>query len=475
MKKLASVVLFGAIATGAVGCEALHEGMEGHKTVVARVDGFSLKIEHAAELLAAATSRVAPAVPIVVDPLTDLWIGYTLLASELASADSLDDVDLTPPAQFSSDQELVWNLHRGTILARAEPSESELRESYEREQPMTVVEGQHILIRVPESATSSQQDSLRRHAQGIWERAMSGEPFEELARTFSEDPTTASRGGWLGPIRRGRLVPEIEAVVFALEPGVVSETVRSRFGYHIIKVTKRDSPEFDDVRDEYRGTVLDRRMDEIEAIYMDSLFDAADLRFAPGLATLTGQLASSEKLQRLSPAERSATLVRFRGGSLRVGELADFLMRVGPNTRAMFASGDSAQVRELLREMVRNKLLVSAAESQGYSLTESQVDSLRKDSQRELYVAATVAGFRRQELLRGEDAITAEVDRALKEVLARESSPRPVEKVAPALRRGRAIQVYPHRFPAVVARLIEIREAQAQGNDGDAPGEQPKR
>jgi len=57
-----------------------------------------------------------------------------------------------------------------------------------------------------------------------------------LARRYSDDKTSAIRGGDLGFFARGRMVPEFEVAAFSLEPGQVSDLVRTPFGYHIIKV-----------------------------------------------------------------------------------------------------------------------------------------------------------------------------------------------------------------------------------------------
>jgi peptidyl-prolyl cis-trans isomerase SurA len=73
-----------------------------------------------------------------------------------------------------------------------------------------------------------------------------GRAFDEAARQFSDDPS-GQRGGDLGPFGHGDMVPEFEAVAFTLKPGDMSQPVRTRFGYHIIKVdshqAKTDSTE----------------------------------------------------------------------------------------------------------------------------------------------------------------------------------------------------------------------------------------
>lgn len=457
MKRHRSPVVILLLSVTLAGCGAMREGMEGHDNVVARADGFTLTIDHAAELLATTTEQIAPAVPLVVDPVTDLWIGYTLLASEFASPDTFSDVDFTPLIGLAMDQTLVWQLHEDVIMEQAGLTESSLRESYEREQPYARVEAQHILVRVPGSASAAQADSLHDIAESLRERVLNGEDFDELAKTYSDDPSSASRGGRLDWFERGRLVPEVEEVVFGMQPGEISEVIRSSFGYHVFKVTDRESPDFETVSETYTRDLMDLRVPELERAYIDSLFDAGNVRFTPGVVPLAKQLAMSPKLERLSRAERAAEMATYRGGALTVGEYADFVIRGSPNSRSVFASSDSARVIALLREMLRNELLVRAARDQGYTLPETQVDSLRDEARRELSVACTMAGFRRDELLASDSAITAAVDRVMVEVLTRQRSPRALERVAPALKLGHAIQVYPDRFPAVIARLVEIR------------------
>ena len=57
-----------------------------------------------------------------------------------------------------------------------------------------------------------------------------------LASQFSEDPASAQQGGDLGFFKRGDMVKPFEETAFELKPGVVSDPVRTDFGYHLIKV-----------------------------------------------------------------------------------------------------------------------------------------------------------------------------------------------------------------------------------------------
>ena len=71
------------------------------------------------------------------------------------------------------------------------------------------------------------------------ERVLRGEKFSMLARLYSDDPGSASKGGELGFVERGTLYPEFEAVAFNLKTGEISEVVQTKAGYHIIQMIER--------------------------------------------------------------------------------------------------------------------------------------------------------------------------------------------------------------------------------------------
>jgi peptidyl-prolyl cis-trans isomerase D len=97
--------------------------------------------------------------------------------------------------------------------------------------------GRHILVKVKQnpSATEGHDDAeARSMAEGLLARVKGGEPFEKVAKEKSED-SSAANGGSLGCFGKEQMVPEFSSVAFALQPGSISEVVKSSFGYHIIK------------------------------------------------------------------------------------------------------------------------------------------------------------------------------------------------------------------------------------------------
>jgi len=115
----------------------------------------------------------------------------------------------------------------------------------------------HILIKVPEGADEAQVEAARKKAEKILKELKEGKKgFEELAKEYSEDPGTKDKGGDLGYFGRGTMVKPFEDAVFSMKKSEVKGPVRTRFGFHIIKL--------EDIRPE-RTKPLDEVKAQIEA------------------------------------------------------------------------------------------------------------------------------------------------------------------------------------------------------------------
>ena len=94
----------------------------------------------------------------------------------------------------------------------------------------------HILVQVAERADIDTVLAAQIKVEDARKRALAGEVFEDLARELSDDVGSKSEGGETGFFTQGAMTPEFEKAAFALEVGELSEPVRTRFGYHLIKV-----------------------------------------------------------------------------------------------------------------------------------------------------------------------------------------------------------------------------------------------
>lgn len=123
-----------------------------------------------------------------------------------------------------------------SYMTDKEVTEKLAREAYDRMQ--TDLHISHILVRVdPEAGKQEEMRALTR-AQDLYQRLQEGAVFAELARKFSDDKSSAQAGGDLGYITA--MLPNgfyaMESAAYALEPGEISEPVRSPLGYHILNL-----------------------------------------------------------------------------------------------------------------------------------------------------------------------------------------------------------------------------------------------
>jgi len=95
----------------------------------------------------------------------------------------------------------------------------------------------HILISVPQTATSTQLDDADRKAKDVYTRASGGEDFAKLAIAYSNSQT-ALEGGSLGWRKGSELPTFLSEVVAKLKPGQVSEPLRTPTGYHIVRLNE---------------------------------------------------------------------------------------------------------------------------------------------------------------------------------------------------------------------------------------------
>jgi peptidyl-prolyl cis-trans isomerase SurA len=92
--------------------------------------------------------------------------------------------------------------------------------------------------------SKQQKQETREQLEEIRKRILAGEDFATLAKQYSQDPSTAVKGGELGMMKKKMLVPEYEAAALRLEPGQLSGIVETQFGFHLIQLIERKGQEF---------------------------------------------------------------------------------------------------------------------------------------------------------------------------------------------------------------------------------------
>lgn len=187
---------------------------------------------------------------------------------EIPAQMSMQAVTLTPKT-LAAEQGVAWD-EIETYYARH-------KDEFTRPEQ---VKARHILIRVGQEASEEEVRKAREQINAAAVRVEQGADFEQVAMDVSQGPS-ADQGGDLGWFGRDSMVPEFEKAAFGLQPGELSEPVRTKFGFHLIKVTDRREAgvqPLDEVQEKIRSRlardkamqVLEDRLDEVLHIVLTS-------------------------------------------------------------------------------------------------------------------------------------------------------------------------------------------------------------
>jgi peptidyl-prolyl cis-trans isomerase D len=212
-------------------------------------------------------------------------------------------------------------------------SDDELKVKYQRDiqqyQVANRVHVQHILF-MTVGKPDAEVDEIKKKAEDVLKQAKKGAKFDELAKKYSEDPGTKDKGGDLGWTIQGQTVPEFEKVAFSLQPGSISDLVKTQYGFHIIKVLEKETAHtkpFDEVKDSIRAPLMLAKADDDASKVADQLATAVRKSNRTPLADLakeyhlqvsqTRPVAVADPLLELgNSSEVKDTIFRLREGEV---------------------------------------------------------------------------------------------------------------------------------------------------------------
>lgn len=164
----------------------------------------------------------------------DLYINFRLKVAEA------EDLGMDTTEAFKTELKGYRTQLAQPYLTDNEVTEQLIREAYERSK--YDIKASHILIKVDENALPKDTLAAYNKALKIRERILKGEDFVKVAREVSDDPSAKDNGGNLGYFTALQMVYPFENAAYNTKVGDVSMPVRTRFGYHILKVfDKRDA------------------------------------------------------------------------------------------------------------------------------------------------------------------------------------------------------------------------------------------
>jgi peptidyl-prolyl cis-trans isomerase D len=267
-------------------------------------------------------------------------------------------------------------------------SDDELKVKYQQDiaqyQVPNRVHAQHILF-MTVGKPDAEVDEIRKKAEDALKQAKKGAKFDELARKYSEDPGTKDKGGDLGWIVQGQTVPEFEKAAFSLQPGSISDLVKTQYGFHIIKVLEKETAHtkpFEEVKDSIRAPLMLAKADEQASKVADQLSAAIRKSNRIPLAELakefnlqvsqTRAVAATDPLLELgNSAEVKDTIFRLREGEVSPpirtdrGYVVLTLKQVLPSHQGSL-------------EEVRDKIVAALKQEKAQQFARSKADELSK-------------------------------------------------------------------------------------------------
>jgi peptidyl-prolyl cis-trans isomerase C len=265
--------------------------------VLARVNGSEI---HESDLKLA-EDELGPSLPAQMDPATKRENVLNYLIDMKVVAKAADDRKLGDSDDFKRHLEFArQRLLMDTLLnvdGKAALTDDAEHKVYDDAVKQIAAEpevhARHILVETEDEAKQVVED-LRK-----------GADFAELAKKKSKDPG-ASDGGDLGFFTKDQMVPEFSAAAFSLEPGKISDPVKSQFGWHVIKVEEkrnRKPPDFEQVKPQIesyltrkaQGSAVEKLRTEAKIERLDQPPAAAKPEAAPAAAAPAAKDAGTPK------------------------------------------------------------------------------------------------------------------------------------------------------------------------------------
>jgi peptidyl-prolyl cis-trans isomerase SurA len=269
-------------------------------------------------------------------------------------------------------------------LTHPKTEEQFLKEAYQR--MLFDVNASHILIKIGEENNPGDTLFAWKKAIRLREQILAGEEFEAVARRASDDPTAKSNNGNIGYFTAFQMVYPFEEAVYKMKEGEISMPVRSRFGYHIIRLNgKRQSP--GDVKLQHILLRIPPGADHEQIVSQQEKMTAIHKRLIQGEDF--GKLAA-EYSQDLSSARNQGEMNWFGTGRMfpEFEEKAFSLKEKGSISEPfrtqygwhIIKLSDQKEIPpyEDMKEEIRDRLY-SARDERGWVIQQNFIETLKKD------------------------------------------------------------------------------------------------
>ncbi len=262
--------------------------------VLAKVNGSEIRqsdVTLAEEELGPSLAQMDPATK--KENVLAFLIDMKIVAKAAEDKKIEDRPDFKARLAFARNRLLMDNLlgAEGKAAATDDAMKKVYEEAAKQIQGEQEVHARHILVETEDEAKAIEAELKK------------GADFATLAKEKSKDPGGASDGGDLGFFTKDQMVPEFSTVAFSLEPGKISDPVKSQFGWHIIKVEEkrnRKAPDFEQVKPQIE-TYVTRKA---QAEYVAKLRESAKVERMDQASNAPAPDAAKPADSKMAPAKK---------------------------------------------------------------------------------------------------------------------------------------------------------------------------
>ncbi|MDZ7337540.1 MAG: peptidylprolyl isomerase [candidate division KSB1 bacterium] len=257
--------------------------------------------------------------------------------------------EVVQPVEREMEQRLFSSYVEKKVVDRL-VTEAEMQDYWRKSSVQLRV--RHLLLVVPRDADEHTEAEVRKRAWELRDRILKGESFFDVAKNYSQDHMSSTKGGDLGFIRwgEGGYDDAFFQAAFSLKEGELSTPIRTQRGYHILRVEGKQVSglgEYEQAKDRIKDQLLKTKQAQLEKEYYrfaeelerrykvqyDSTAMAALVaKLARGRSDTTTASPVDQDVERdqfhvLTQADHTIALARYVGGSVTVGDIVNMLRR----------------------------------------------------------------------------------------------------------------------------------------------------
>ncbi|HEV8196940.1 MAG TPA: peptidylprolyl isomerase [Gemmatimonadales bacterium] len=348
MRRVGFAVLVAGVAVA--GCSGFRDVFTSHAETAARVGSRELKSARVAEIIGRLGGSSAN--PQAADLVTNIWVDMSLFADRVADRTLKTDsatIDRLMWPQLAEQKVAAWH---DSVLAKRIAVTPAMADSIYAKGDVRLF--QHILLMAP-GTTAADTAKAKVAAEKLLPLTKKGDAasFGKLALQHSSDGSK-SDGGFLYVAPRGAFVKEFDDAAWNLEPGQVSNVVKTQFGFHIIR-----RPTQAESRDRFLAKAKEMGTAHEDSLYMAELTSRQAIVVKPDAAASVKSAISDLAAARKSRKE----LVTSKGGSFTVGELVRWLDALPAQAMGQIRQAPDSIIGIFVKTLAQNAILLKEADS----------------------------------------------------------------------------------------------------------------